>query len=234
MGKKKKNSSKFRVSTGQNFFRWARFARQTVHRGNTTRISLLGKHVGRNTSPKYAHRNRDMSTDERGVFQNMSPSISALAIDPIVAAGRGTETGCVSCLGSEILFPRDLSPPFLPSMSKTNTTGCEIVVFLSNSISVIRSNSRRCLYFRFSMFNHQVNWSGGKGVRSILLALLDLPIRILCSFFFFTMIRSSCCRPVFRCGFLIPFDVPISDFRSCFVDGFENIFHPFHRVKSKD
>ena len=105
MGKKKKNSSKFRVSTGQNFFRWARFARQTVHRGNTTRISLLGKHVGRNTSPKYAHRNRDMSTDERGVFQNMSPLISALAIDPIVAAGRGTETGCVSCLGSEILFP---------------------------------------------------------------------------------------------------------------------------------
>lgn len=155
--KKKKNSSKFRVSTGQNFFRWARFARQTVHRGNTTRISLLGKHVGRNTSPKYAHRNRDMSTDERGVFQNMSPLISALAIDPIVAAGRGTETGCVSCLGSEILFPRDLSPPFLPSMSKTNTTGCEIVVFLSNSISVIRSNSRRCLYFRFSTFNHQVN-----------------------------------------------------------------------------
>lgn len=73
-----------------------------------------------------------------------------------------------------------------------------------------------------------------KGVRSILLALLDLPIRILCSFFFFTMIRSSCCRPVFRYGFLIPFNVPISGFRLYFVHDFESIFYLFYRIKSKD
>lgn len=49
--------------------------------------------------------------------------------------------------------------------------------------------------------------------------------------FFFTMIRSCCCRPLFRCGFPIPFDV-ISDFRSCFVDDRLRVFF-IHIVLSR-
>lgn len=45
------------------------------------------------------------------------------------------------------------------------------------------------------------------------------------------MIRSCCCRPLFRCGFPIPFDV-ISDFRSCFVDDKLRVFF-IHIVLSR-
>lgn len=129
--RKNKNSSKFRVSTGQNFFRWARFARQTVHRGNTTRISLLGKHVGRN-----GLLNTLIETETWAPMKGVCFKTCHLQYRHWPSIRYWLDVQQRDRIGS---FPRDHPPSFLLSRLdiETNTMGCKIVVFLSNSISLL-------------------------------------------------------------------------------------------------
>lgn len=157
---KKKNSSKFRVSTGQNFFRWARFARQTVHRGNTTRISLLGKHVGRNRLL-----NTLIETETWAPMKGVCFKTCHLQYRhwPSIRYWLDVEERPVF-RASDPFHAIFLLHFFLRYRKETNTMGYEIDSLSSCRIqSLIWSNSSCCLCFRFSTFNHRVNWSGGNG-----------------------------------------------------------------------